>query len=131
MEQYWKAVGGILVSLVLWISLQKQEKDLSLLLSIGVCVLSTMVLLFFLEPVVSFLQELSNLGQIQDGLLGSLLRILGIGLTGEITAMLCTDGGNSVMARIVGLLTAGAMLLLSLPMIRSLLTLIQEILMVL
>lgn len=128
MTLYWKAAGGILISLVLWITLQKQEKDMSLLLSLAVCILGTTVLSSFLEPVISLMRELEALSGLQDGILGRLLKVLGIGLTGEITALLCLDAGNAAMGKLAGLLSTGAMLYLSIPMIRALIELIQEIL---
>ena len=128
MEQYWKTLGGILIVLVLWISLQKQEKDLSLLLSMAGCILGAMVLLSLLEPAVGFLQEIEVLAGLGEGVMGTLLKVLGVGLTGELAAMLCNDGGNAALGKLAGLLTTAVMLLLSIPMMQSLLTLIQEIL---
>jgi len=128
MDEFWKAAAGMLIAAVLWLTLQKQEKDIALLLTLAVCIMTFAVLVGYLEPVLDFLRTLAALGQLQDGMLGLLLKAIGIGLTGEIAGNICTDAGNASMGKLMRMLTSGAILCLAIPLFQALLSLVQEIL---
>lgn len=128
MNIFWKTVGGILIALVLSLSLGKREGDLALVLSMAVCCMAAVAAMSFLEPVLSFLQRLEQVGDLQSGVLGILLKMLGVGLVSELASGICQDGGNSALARGVQLLGSAVMLQLSLPVFETLLELVQQIL---
>ena len=87
MGVFWKAAGGILIGAVLAMTVNRQEKDMGLLLSMAVCCMAAVAAFSFLEPVLDFLKELEQLGNMQSGVLGTLLKITGIGITGELAGM--------------------------------------------
>lgn len=128
MALFWKAVAGLLITVVLVLAVGKQEKDLALLLAMGACVMAVMAAFTFLEPVLEFLYRLEQLGDLQTGVLGALLKITGIGLVTEIAGMICQDSGNGSLARGMQLLGTAVMLHLSLPVLETLLELVQTIL---
>ena len=64
-----------------------------------------------------------------DGeLLGSLLKIVGICFTAEVTGHICDDSGNSALGKVLQFLASAAILYLSLPMLTMLLELVEGIL---
>ncbi len=128
MELFWKAAGLVLLSLVLGMALEKQEKDYATLLTTAACCMVAGVALHYLEPVLDFFRELETVGQLDDGLLGALLKAVGIGLVAEIGGAVCTDGGNGSLGKQLQLLGSAVILYLSLPIFSGLLALIQEIL---
>lgn len=128
MTVFWKAAAGILIAVVLVLAVGKQEKDLALMLTMAVCVMAVLVALSFLEPVISFLYRLEELGDLQSGVLAALLKIVGIGLVTEIAEMICQDSGNASLARGMQLLGSAVILFLSLPVLETFLDLIQQIL---
>lgn len=128
MALFWKTAAGILIAVVLVLAVGKQEKDLSLMLTMVVCVMTAITAFSFLEPVLDFLYRLEQLGDLQAGVLEALLKIVGIGLVSEIAGMICQDSGNSSLARGMQLLGSAVMLSLSLPVLETLLDLIQTIL---
>ncbi len=128
MTLYWKAAAGVLVAVILVLTLQKQEKDLALMLSMAVCIMAAGAALSFLEPVLDFLYRLSELGNLRTEALETLLKVAGIGLTGELAGMICQDSGNASLARGMQLLTTAVILTLSLPIYETLLDLILGIL---
>lgn len=128
MDDFLKIVGGVLIALVLWLCLQKQEKDISLLLSLAVCLLAAGIALKAMSPVLDFLRQLEAMGQLHDGILGILLKAVGIGMVSELAATVCGDAGNGAMEKTVRLLGTVTMLTVSLPIFQTLLTLIQELL---
>lgn len=128
MALFWKAAAGILMAAVLVLAVGKQEKDLALLLSMAVCVMTVMTAFYFLEPVISFLFRLEEMGDLQSGVLGTLLKIVGIGLVSEIAEMICRDSGNTSLAKGISFLGAAVILSLSVPILETLVALVQSIL---
>ena len=128
MALYWKVAGGVLVALILAGALGKQEKDLALMLCMSVCVMTMTAAFSILEPVLEFFRDLERLGDFHSETLTALLKITGIGLVSEIAGNLCADSGNAALERGIRLLGTAVILSLSLPILETLLDLIQIIL---
>jgi len=128
MTLFWKTTAGILIAVIFILALGKQEKDIALMLSILVCVMTAAAGFSFLEPVLEFLYRLEQLGNLNTGVLKNLLKIVGIGLVTEITEMILTDSGNTSLAKGMQLLGSAVILFLSLPILETLLELLQRIL---
>lgn len=128
MEYFWKTIGLVLIGIVLWLVLQKQEKDYAIMLSLAVCCGIAWAGAAFLQPIVEFLSQLVEMGKIEENLLGTLFKAVGIGFTAELTGKVCTDAGNSAMAGMVRTLGAAAILYISIPLMETLMNLIQDIL---
>lgn len=126
MALFWKAATGILIALLLGLSLKNQ--DTGLLLTLAVCVMAIGTALVYLEPVLDFLRELEAWSSFQSDILTILLKALGIGLTAELAAAVCSDAGNSALCKAVQLLGNVTILYLSLPIFRMMLQLIHQIL---
>ena len=126
MELFFKAAAAALIALVLGKSVK--EKDLALLLTMAVSVMIGMVLMSYLSPIAEFLQELKTLGDLQGDMLGILLKTLGIAIVTEITEMVCKDSGNASLGHAMVLLGTAVILWLSLPIFKTLITMIQRIL---
>lgn len=128
MVLFWKAAAAGLITVVLGLALSKQQKDISTMLTMAVCSMIGVCAFVYLEPVLDFLRELENLGDLQGDMLGILLKALGIGLVSEIAAMVCADAGNSSLGKTLQILGGCVILYLSLPIFRSFLDLMGQIL---
>lgn len=128
MVQFWKSIAGLVVASILILSVNKQEKDMALMLTMTACIMAAVTALSFLQPVISFLQDLEKLGMLPSGILGTLMKITGIGLTTELSAMVCQDSGNSSLAQAVKLLGAAVILSFSIPMLEMFLDVIGSVL---
>lgn len=128
MDLFWKTSAGVLIAAVLIIAIEKQEKDLALLLAMMVSAMAALVGLSFLKPVIAFLYELEELGDLQSGVLNILLKATGIALVSELGASICRDSGNTSLAQAVKLMGIMAMLSFSIPVLETLMELIQTIL---
>lgn len=128
MALFWKTAAGLMMAAVLVLTVGKQEKDLGLLLTMAGCVMALLAGFAFLEPVLEFLYTLARLGQLETGVMGTLLKITGIGLTTEITALICRDSGNSSLASGAAMLGSAVMLSLSVPILETMMDLIRDIL---
>ena len=126
MELYWKAAAAVLIALVLGQALQ--QKDLSLGLTMMVCIMVGLLFVSYLEPVLDFLRELRQLGDLQGNMLEILLKVLGISIVTEITQMVCRDSGNTSLGQAMQLLGTAVILWLSLPVFTTLIGIIRRIL---
>ncbi len=126
MEGFWKAAATVLLTVILALSLGKQ--DLSILLTLATGCMVAMIALSYLEPVLEFLQELELAGELSDGILNLLLKAAGVALASEIIGKLCADAGNASLGKSMEFLGSCAVLYLSIPILESLLTLIRDLL---
>ena len=126
MELYWTAAAAVLIGLVVGQAIS--QKDLALVLTMICSVMVGLILISYLEPVVEFLTELRQFGDLQGNMLNILLKSLGIGIVTQIIQMVCKDSGNSSLGQAVQLLGTAVILWLSLPVFTSLMDIIQKIL---
>ena len=126
MELYFKGAAGILLAAVLGLALQKQEKDLSAVLTAAVLAMAAVLMLRLLEPVTELLRQLEQVGNLRSDALELLLKAAGIGLTAEVAGLVCADAGNAALAKMLRLLGTAAILCLSVPMFTALLECITE-----
>ena len=126
MELYFKGAAGILLAAVLGLALQKQEKDLSAVLTAAVIAMAAVLMLRLLEPVLELLRQLEQVGNLRSDALELLLKAAGIGLTAEVAGLVCADAGNAALAKMLRLLGTAAILCLSVLMFTALLECITE-----
>lgn len=126
MELYFKGAAGILLAAVLGLALQKQEKDLSAVLTAAVIAMAAVLMMRLLEPVTELLRQLEQVGNLRSDALELLLKAAGIGLTAEVAGLVCADAGNAALAKMLRLLGTAAILCLSVPMFTALLECITE-----
>lgn len=125
MDLFWKAVGTVLIAAVLGLIL---GKDIALLLSMAVCAMGLAVAIAYLQPVLTFLQQIQSFASVGDNILTVLFKVLGIGLIGEIVSMVCSDAGMASFGKMLKILSCAGILWVSLPLFQSVLSLLQQIL---
>lgn len=128
MGEYLRFAAAAIIGLILVLVVGRQSRDLGMLLSLAVCVLLALGAMEFLEPVMELLQELKRLGELDGGAVGILLRCAGIGMISELAGLLCADAGEGAMGRALQICANAAILWLSLPLLRQVLTMIGEVL---
>ena len=128
MGEYLRFAAAALIGLILVLVVGRQSRDLGMLLSLAVCVLLALGAMEFLEPVMELLNELKRLGELDGGAVGILLRCAGIGMVSELAGLLCADAGEGAMGRALQICANAAILWLSLPLLRQVLTMIGEVL---
>ena len=128
MEEFWKATAVVLLSVIIIRMLGHSSQDFASILTIVVCGILAMTVVTYLEPVIDFLYELSEIGNLQNGILTILTKAVGIAFTAELVCLICSDAGCGSLGRLLLLLGNCAVLYVSLPVFRSLLILIRDIL---
>lgn len=128
MERFWQGAALVLLTVIIGAALGKQRDDIGSLLVLTVCCMIVGIAISYITPVIGFVQQLRTLAQLDDQMLEILLKIVGIGMVGEIASMICVDSGNSALGRSLQLLSTAVILWMSLPMLQKLLDLLQDIL---
>ena len=84
MTLYWQTAAAVLLAVILGLTLEKQGKDIGVLLTIAVCCMGVLIALAYLDPVLDFLRKLETLGNLDGRLIGVLFKVVGIVLVSEI-----------------------------------------------
>lgn len=128
MDGFVGACGAVFLSIILIVNLSGHRKDMAALLTLAVCVMVALVAVQYIRPVLEFVGELEEIGGLDGDMLRILLKIVGIGVLTEIAVPVCTDAGNASIGKSLQFLAVMVMLSLSIPLFRSLIRVLQEIL---
>lgn len=128
MDLFWKTLGAALVSGILTMVLDRQSRDYSIMVTVAACGMMAIVAAKFLSPVLDYLGKLETLGDLRSDMLLELLKIFGIGMSGEMAATVCIDAGNSSLGKGIRFLSNATILYLSIPIYASLTGLLVQIL---
>ncbi len=126
MSEFLKIVSLALLTVVLGLSVGKTEKDISAVLGMVSLCIAACAAVTVLEPVLDYLVELRRVFNLPDELVSTLLKAVGIALTAELSAAVCTDAGSASLGKILQILGGAVVLSLSIPMFRTLMTIIKE-----
>lgn len=116
------------MTVILSVLLLKEGKVYALLLSLVVCVMILLVAATYLQPIFSFLERLTQIGDIHSNLLSFLLKIVGVGLLSQIAGAICAESGNVSLMKALQIATTATILWITLPLLEELLTLIENVL---
>lgn len=114
-----------MVAALLTVVIKKQSPELSLVLTLCACALGAGLLLSYVEPVLSLARSLAERAQLDGKLTAPLWKCLGLGLLTEISSAVCTDAGQSALAKLVELGGGLLCLVVSLPLLQAVLALIE------
>lgn len=117
-----------MVAVVLILTLRRQSGEMALILSVLTCCMMLLAGFQLLKPMLAFLRRLHNLGNLDSEMTSILLKAVGLTLLGEITALICKDGGNEALGKAMGIVCTAAVLYLSLPIFDALLTILESVL---
>ena len=127
MNIYFKTISFALIALFLYIILLKEGRDYAVVLSVAVCCLVLICAMQYLKPVIDFVKELDTLADLDHSVCSLILQSVGVAVIAEIIGLLCTDAGYASLGKSVQVLATAAILWLSLPLFKSLIALIEEI----
>ena len=126
MSEFWKTTSIVLLTVILGLAVGKTERDISAVLSLVAACIAAGVAVTILEPVLDYLWELQRLCDLPEELVSVLLKAVGIALVAELSSAVCTDAGNALLGRMLQILGGAVVLSLSVPMFRTLMTIIKE-----
>lgn len=127
MEQVIQVTGLCVVGALLALVLKKGSPETALLLTLAAAVVTLLFLGGTVRELTAFLEELGKRSGVSAGLFVPLYKTVGIALVVKVGSSLCRDAGESALGAVVE--TAGAVcaLLVSLPLLRAVLSLLMEL----
>ena len=121
MTLFLQVSGGVLLSVILVLTLKGQKKEFGTILAVSICCICATAAMHYLQPVLTFLGSLEDIGGLDREMVSTLLKVTGIGI-------ICKDAGNESMGKALQLLGSAVILYLSLPVFNALIGLLQRIL---
>lgn len=126
MSEFLKIVSLVLLTVILSLAVGKNQRDISVVMGMVSLCIATCAAIAVLEPVLNYLVELRRVFNLPDELVDVLLKAVGIALTAELSAAVCTDAGSASLGKVLQILGGAVVLSLSIPMFRTLMTIIKE-----
>lgn len=127
MNEFLKIVSLVLLTVVIGLAVGKTEKDLSVVLGMVSLCIAACAAVTVLEPVLDYLVELRHVFNLPDELVNVLLKAVGIALIAELSSAVCTDAGSASLGKVLQILGGALVLSLSIPVFRTLMTIIKEL----
>ena len=128
MEIVVKIAAAALLGTCVALLLRRSNPELAVPLGAAVCVFSLFALSGVLRPIRELLDEVRTLSGLSSVYFLPVLKCVAIGIAAKAASELCKDGGQSAMAGAVELGGTAAALYVSLPLVRSFLTLLEGLL---
>ena len=125
---FFKVFAGIFTALLVWLSLNKYNKDISVLLTLAVSAMAVIAALTFLQPIVDFLKKIQSLSTLDSEYVSVIFKVVGIGIITEISSLICKDAGNESLGKILQFVSSVTALWMSIPIFEKLLELFDTIL---
>lgn len=122
-----KACGIILCALIVCVIFKKVKEEYSLFIRIVITACVFAVSISVLYPVFNYISEIGEGTTIQK-YVPSLFKALGIAFTVQITSDVCKDAGENSLAERISFFGRAEILTISLPLIKNLFSLTQDIL---
>ncbi len=111
---------------ILAVLLRQYCREQSMMIALGVCSAVIAGFMLFIEPVITEVQEIFTGAGIPDSYMSIIFKAAAICFITQITCEICTDSGENAIASAAELWGRGALVFMSLPIIRSLLEKINE-----
>ena len=127
METTLQTAALCVLAAILALLLKKSGPQMGLLLTLAAATAAFLFLVGQLKELLEFLQELAALGNIAGEILAPLYKTIGIALVVKIGGNLCRDAGESALAAVIETTGAVCALLVSLPLLRTVLSTLMEL----
>ena len=128
MDIFLKICAFVMTAVILGLVLSNQRKEIAFLLILAAGIMLGTLVVRYLSPVFDFYKTLRDIGGLDNVLLSTMLKCVGIGFVGDITSAVCNDAGYGALGKLLQILATVLILGLSVPLFERLLSLIEEIL---
>lgn len=128
MDQLLKALSLLLIAAVLCVLLRQYHGVLAVLLSLAAATVGLALTAGFFQPVLDVAQELRHISGLSDTVTAPLVKITGVAVLSQCTCSVCEDSGEKTLAKTVELISSVCMVYCSLPLLRAVLRMLQDLL---
>lgn len=128
MVEIFKIVGVGLLTLVAFLVIKPLKPELAIFVSI---VGSVIVLLMSIDGLMQIITTMTDFVEktgINTGLFGCILKVVGVGYVVEFASNLCASAGNTNISEVITLAGKISILVISMPILSSLIDIIMAIL---
>ena len=125
MAEILKIIGVAFITSISAVILRATKPELSFAVTVTGIIIILMFIVEMLQGTMAIFASISSMTGVENGLLKLLLKIVGVGYLTEFSAGILTDFGSASIADKVGLAGKVTVVLLSMPVVESLLTLIS------
>lgn len=122
-----KACGIIICALIVCVVFKNLKSEYSLFIRIIITISVFSVSLGLIYPILNYISEIAK-GTAIDTYLPILLKSMGIAFTVQITSDVCKDAGEGALAERVIFFGKSEILVISLPLVKSLFSLCEDLL---
>lgn len=127
MEILLKTAVAAVAASMFCLLLRRSNPELALPLAAAVCVGAVMLSAGLLRPLLELLERAGTMGGVSSALMMPVVKSVGIGICSRVAADLCRDSGQSAMAGCVELAGAVCALYTALPLMETLLDMLEEL----
>ena len=127
MDTFLQITGAVLLTVIVSLSLDGQARIYAAMLIMIVCAMVFMAGMNYIRQILQFLESLSAMTGLEDVILSTLFKSLGIGILTEITERICADAGFSALGKTIQFVANGLIVCISLPVFQSMIQLLQRI----
>jgi len=128
MDEVIKIIGIGLISLIIVIIIKQYKPEFAIYISIITGILIFFLIMDKLEGIINLLKTISSKSGINKSFLELLLKITGIALLTEFAINLCKDSGEGAIASKIEIGSKVVIVSMSIPIISSLLEVINKLL---
>ena len=128
MDHFLLVVAAVLLAVILVLCLKQNQTGIGQLLSLLVCGMVIISAAAYIKPVIEFVNSVQRMSMVDSGMLNILFKVVGVSVTAEIAELICSDSGNSAMGKTVQFMASAVVVWLSIPLMSSLLELIEGVL---
>ena len=108
------------------LTFRKQQADMSVIVSIGICLLLMFFMVQAFDALVSFIQKIS--GYMNLEYVGVLLKLIGIAYVCEFASSLCKDAGYQAISGQIEVAGRVAMMIITIPVMLAIIDTIEQFL---
>lgn len=127
MDTMFKLATLAILASILCLLLRQGEKPISLVLSLLACTVIIGLALRFIRPAWEIVEQLQTLSGLDEEVTAPLLKAVGIGMLTQIAGCVCTDAGESSLAKAVELSGTVLAVYVSLPLLSAVLSLVETL----
>ena len=127
MNILFKICAAALISLVLMLLVEKQDKHIAALISITICCILIAGTAEYFRPIISLIRQLQRTAALDSNVFAILLKSVAVSVICEVTSLICTESGYSSLGRVLQNAGIALILYFSLPLVNELLDLVSDL----
>lgn len=128
MNDFLQASAAVLIGAILIMIVGKRNAEIGMVLAVAVCCMVILGAVSYWRRIWDFLALWRQFSTLDNQILHTLWKVVGIGIISEICALICADAGNAALGKSLQFVACAVILYLSIPILTDMMELIQDFL---